>query len=82
MVGVFVARSASSVRVAVTGAGNVVFRHAGLEAALTRDFSPAAVEGVAVDTAGINADLHASAEYRAQLIRVQTQRAVQQALAG
>jgi carbon-monoxide dehydrogenase medium subunit len=35
-----------------------------------------------VDTAGINADLHASAEYRAQLIRVQTQRAVQQALAG
>lgn len=82
MVGVFVASTAAGVRVAVTGAANVVFRHAGLEAALTREFSPAAVEGVAVDTAPINADLHASAEYRAQLIRVQTARAVQQALAG
>jgi carbon-monoxide dehydrogenase medium subunit len=82
MVGVFVAKTSAGARVAVTGAASVVFRHAGLEAALTRDFSPAAVADVALDTAGINADLHASAEYRAQLIRVQTQRAVQQALAG
>ena len=82
MVGVFVAKTSAGARVAVTGAASVVFRHAGLEAALTRNFSPAAVADVEVDTAGINADLHASAEYRAQLIRVQTQRAVQQALAG
>ena len=80
VVGVFVAQFASGVRVAVTGAGNGVFRHAGLEAALTASFSAAAVEGVSVDSADLNGDLHASADYRAQLILVQTQRAVEQAL--
>jgi carbon-monoxide dehydrogenase medium subunit len=80
VVGVFVAQFAHGVRVAVTGAGNGVFRHAGLEAALTASFTPSAVEGVSVDSASLNSDLHASADYRAQLILVQTQRAVEQAL--
>ncbi|MEY2781721.1 MAG: hypothetical protein RL307_1425 [Pseudomonadota bacterium] len=80
LVGVFVADTGSGVRVAVTGAGNGVFRHAGLEAALSKDFSPKAVASVAIDASGLNSDIHASAEYRAHLIRVQTQRAVQQAL--
>jgi carbon-monoxide dehydrogenase medium subunit len=79
LVGVFVAQTASGVRVAITGAGNGVFRHAGLEAALTKSFTPEAVEGVAIDAGELNADLHASAAFRAQLIKVQTQRAVQQA---
>ncbi len=79
LVGVFVAQTASGVRVAITGAGNGVFRHAGLEAALTKSFTPEAVEGVAIDASELNADLHASAAFRAQLIKVQTQRAVQQA---
>ena len=79
LVGVFVAQTASGVRVAITGAGNGVFRHAGLEAALSKSFTPEAVEGVAIDASELNADLHASAAFRAQLIKVQTQRAVQQA---
>jgi aerobic carbon-monoxide dehydrogenase medium subunit len=79
LVGVFVAQTASGVRVAITGAGNGVFRHAGLEAALSKSFTPEAVEGVAIDAGELNADLHASAAFRAQLIKVQTQRAVQQA---
>ena len=79
LVGVFVAQTANGVRVAITGAGNGVFRHAGLEAALTKSFTPEAVEGVAIDAAELNGDLHASAEFRAQLIKVQTQKAVQQA---
>jgi carbon-monoxide dehydrogenase medium subunit len=58
-----------------------VFRHAGLEAALTKSFAPEAVAGVAVDDAELNSDIHASASYRAQLIKVQTRVAVQQALA-
>ena len=81
LVGVFVARFASGVRVAITGAGNGVFRHAGLEAALTKDFSAKAVESVAIDASELNGDIHASAYYRAALIAVQTQRAVEQALA-
>jgi carbon-monoxide dehydrogenase medium subunit len=76
LVGVFVALTDSGVRVAITGAGNGVFRHAGLEAALGKGFTPEAVQGVAIDTGALNSDLHASAAYRAQLIRVQTQRAV------
>jgi len=76
LVGVFVALTDGGARVAITGAGNGVFRHAGLEAALSKSFTPEAVQGVAIDAGSLNADLHASAEYRAQLIRVQTQRAV------
>lgn len=80
VVGVFVAQFAHEVRVAITGAGNGVFRHEGLEAALSASFTPGAVEGVSVDAGSLNSDLHASADYRAQLILVQTQRAVEQAL--
>lgn len=79
LVGVFVAQTANGVRVAITGAGNGVFRHAGLEAALTKSFTPEAVEGVAIDANELNGDLHASAAFRAQLIKVQTQKAVKQA---
>ncbi len=79
LVGVFVAQTAAGARVAVTGAGNGVFRHAGLEAALNGSFTPEAVTQVAIDASELNADLHASAAYRAHLITVQTQRAVKQA---
>jgi carbon-monoxide dehydrogenase medium subunit len=80
LVGVFVAQTASGVRVAVTGAASGVFRHKGLESALQASFAPAAVDAVAISSDDLNSDLHASAEYRAQLIRVQTRRAVEQAL--
>lgn len=76
MVGVFVAQTPAGVRVAVTGAGNGVFRHAGLEAALNRSFTPEAAASVEIDASDLNADIHASAAYRANLISVQTQRAV------
>ena len=79
LVGVFVAQTDSGVRVAITGAGNGVFRHAGLEAALNGNFAASAVDGVTVDADELNGDLHASAAYRAQLIKVQTKKAVTQA---
>ncbi|RZI98237.1 MAG: carbon monoxide dehydrogenase, partial [Rubrivivax sp.] len=79
LVGVFVALTPSGPRVAVTGTGNGVFRHAGLEAALGRSFTPEAVAGVKVDASEMNGDLHASAAYRAHLVTVQTQAAVRQA---
>ena len=76
LVGVFVAQFDAGVRVAVTGASSCVFRHAGLEAALSSSFTPQAAAAVAIDASDLNADLHASAAYRANLISVQTQRAV------
>ena len=77
MVGVFVAETGGSVRVAVTGAGeDGVFRHDGLETALSSDFSEGAGEGVAVDAEGMLSDIHASDAYRAQLVKVMAKRAV------
>ncbi|MBU6504002.1 MAG: xanthine dehydrogenase family protein subunit M [Burkholderiaceae bacterium] len=80
LVGVFVAQTDSGVRVAVTGAGSGVFRHKGLEDALGKSFTAQAAAAVKIDAADLNADIHASAAYRANLISVQTQRAVTQAL--
>jgi aerobic carbon-monoxide dehydrogenase medium subunit len=80
LVGVFVAKTAGGVRVAVTGAGeNGVFRSQPLEAALTANFSPAAADGASVPTSGINTDIHADADYRAHLIKVMAMRAVEAA---
>ncbi len=76
IVGVMVARVPGGLRVAVTGAGPGVFRWAEAEAALTANFAPDALDGVAVDADGMNADIHASSEYRAHLVRVMAKRAV------
>jgi carbon-monoxide dehydrogenase medium subunit len=81
LIGVFVAQYSSAVRVAVTGGGHGVFRHTGLEEALTRSFTPQAAAAVPVTTDNLSADLHASAEYRANLVSVMAQRAVAKALA-
>jgi len=79
IVGVFVAKAKDGVRVAVTGAGPVVFRQKDMEAALAKTFSADAIKGVAQKADGLNADIHASAEYRAHLVGVMARRAVQAA---
>ena len=79
MVGVYVARISGGVRVAVTGAGPCAFRWTDAEAALFQNFAPGAVDGLSVDAGGLNSDLHASAEYRAHLIKVMAKRAVEAA---
>lgn len=76
MVGVFVAKSAGGVRVAVTGAGPGVFRVKAMEDALAKNFSADAVAGIAVPASGLNSDIHGSAEYRAHLVTVMAKRAV------
>src|ERR1700760_719630 len=80
LVGVFVARRPSDVRVAVTGAGSDgVFRVTAFEEALKKRFSPKVLEGLNVPAEGLNSDLHGSAEYRAHLIGVLARRAVEAA---
>lgn len=80
LVGVFAAQTQHGVRIAITGAGNGVFRHEGLEQALNTSFTPDAVSAVPIDDTDLSGDLHASPAYRANLITIQTQRAVAQAL--
>ena len=77
MAGAFVADTASGVRVAITGAGaSGVFRWKEAEAALTKNFSDAALGGVAINESDCLADLHAGADYRAHLAGVMAKRAV------
>jgi carbon-monoxide dehydrogenase medium subunit len=82
LVGVFVARRPSDVRVAVTGAGgDGVFRATEFEEALKKRFSAKSLDGLTVSADGLNSDIHGSAEYRAHLISVLTRRAVEAATA-
>ena len=78
MTGVFVAKHGNGdVRVAVTGAGsNGVFRHSGMEAALTAQWSPDALASASVDASQMMSDIHGSSEYRANLVKVMARRAV------
>jgi carbon-monoxide dehydrogenase medium subunit len=77
---VFVARFGDGVRVAVTGASEGgVYRWAEAEAALARDFTPEAVRTLAVGPEGLIGDLHGTPDYRANLVRVLTARAVAEA---
>ncbi len=76
MVGVFVAQTDSGARVAITGAKTCVYRDADLERALSVSFTSGAAAAVKVSDEDMNSDIHASAAYRANLVSVQTQRAV------
>ncbi len=79
LAGVCVAQFKSGVRVAVTGAGASVYRLGEFEQALEANFSPDALDGLAVSPANLNDDMHASAEYRAHLVGVMARRAVRMA---
>ena len=76
VVGVYVAKLKKEVRVAITGAGNCVFRSKELESALSSNFSTSAVESANISSKGLNSDIHASAEYRAHLIKVMAKKAI------
>ena len=80
IVGVMVAEFNDQVRVAVTGAGNGTFRIESFEKALTKDFSEFSIKDIKIPTDNLIEDMHASATYRAHLIKVITRRAVQSAM--
>ncbi len=78
LTGVFVAKTKSGeVRVAATGASqNGVMRVPAIEAALKANWSPSAIDAVKISADGLMEDIHGSAPYRANLIKVMAQRAV------
>lgn len=74
--GVMVAKLASGVRVAVTGAGPRVFRVPAMEQALSASFTPSALDGITVPSDDLLSDGQASSDYRAHLVTVMAKRAV------
>ena len=75
---VFVAQTKSGeIRIAATGASQSgVMRVAAIEAALKANWSPSALDNVSIPATGLLADIHGTAEYRANLVKVMAQRAV------
>jgi len=68
------------VRVGVTGAGaGGVFRSEAIEKALSGSWSADAANGVSIAATGLLSDIHGSAAYRANLVKVMAKRAVQAA---
>jgi carbon-monoxide dehydrogenase medium subunit len=77
IVGVFVAKHKNEVNVAVTGAKSCVYIDKDLSKKLSSDFSSSAIEGIELDDSEMNSDMHASAEYRANLVSLYAKKAVE-----
>jgi carbon-monoxide dehydrogenase medium subunit len=77
IVGVFVAKHKDEVNVAVTGAKSCVYIDKDFSRKLSSDFSSSAIEGIELDDSEMNSDMHASAEYRANLVSLYAKKAVE-----
>ena len=75
--GVFVAKHKKDVNVAVTGAKSSVYIDKDLSKKLTSSFSSSAIEGMKLDHSEMNSDMHASSEYRANLVSLYAKKAVE-----
>jgi aerobic carbon-monoxide dehydrogenase medium subunit len=79
MVGVFMAKTGNKVNVAITGASeNGVFRSSEIENALTSNFTLESIDGLNISSDGLISDIHASSNYRANLIKQMAKRALKE----
>ena len=76
IVGVYVAKLKKEIRVAITGAASCVFRSKEIESSLDANFSPSSVDSANISSKDLNTDIHASAEYRAHMIKVMSKQAI------
>jgi carbon-monoxide dehydrogenase medium subunit len=77
IVGVYVAKHKTGVNVAVTGAKPCVYNDNNLKGALSKNFSSSAVDNVKISSSGMNSDIHASSDYRANMVKVFAKKAVE-----
>ena len=76
IVGVYIAKFKKEVRVAITGVESCVFRCKKIEDVLSSNFSQSSIDNINISSKGFNEDIHASAQYRAHLIKVLAKRAI------
>ena len=77
IVGVYIAKHKTGINVAVTGAKSCVYNDKDLANVLSKNFSPSAIENVKISSSGMNSDIHASSEYRANMVKVFAKKAVE-----
>ena len=77
IVGVYVAKHKAGVNVAVTGAKSCVYNDENISGALSKSFSSSALDNVKISSSGMNSDVHASADYRANMVKIFAKKAVE-----
>jgi len=79
MVGVFMAKTGNKVNVAITGASeNGVFRSSEIENALSSSCTLESLDTLSISSDGLISDIHASSNYRANLIKEMAKRALKE----
>ena len=77
IIGVYVAKHKTGINVGVTGAKSCVYNDKDLASTLSKNFSSSAINGVKISASGMNSDIHASANYRANMVKVLAEKAVE-----
>jgi len=76
VVGVYVAKHKSGVIVGVTGAKSSVYNEKSLSDKLSKNFSSNSIDSTEISSSEMNSDIHASAEYRANMVKALAIKAV------
>ena len=76
IIGVYVAKHKTGINVGVTGAKSWVYNEKDLAGALTKNFSSSAIDSVKISSSGMNSDIHASSDYRANMVKAFAKKAV------
>jgi len=76
IIGVYVAKHKKGINVGVTGAKSCVYNDKDLAGALTKNFSSSAIDSVKISSSGMNSDIHASSDYRANMVKAFAKKAV------
>ena len=76
IVGVYVAEHKTGVSVGITGAKACVYNEKDMANALSKNFSSSTIDRINISSSGMNSDIHASAEYRANMVKVFAKKAV------
>ncbi len=76
IIGVYVAKHKKGINVGVTGAKSCVYNDKDLAGALTKNFSSSAIDSIKISSSGMNSDIHASSDYRANMVKAFAKKAV------
>ena len=76
IVGVYVAKHKKGVNVGVTGAKPYVYNEKNISSVLSKRFSSSAIDGIKISSSDMNSDIHGSAEYRANMVKIFAKKAV------